>query len=211
MGSNMVEFLSNLDGLQNYISSSEKFKSQVPPSSRCEFDQNKLTLHFYTSRRNLLEYYAGIVIGISRHLFHKEATLTVSPNENTASIHHIFTIVADDNAKTSECKICSSQQTYSKRPSDSKIATSTFCKTFPFHLIMDRKLNIIQIGEALNKHVVAERKTRKNLLLTSYFEIVRPKIEPLTFSALLSHVNCTFGLRTKQSERSLQVRTMIMS
>lgn len=209
MGSNLIEFFSNLDGLQTYISSSERFKSHIPPSSRCEYEPNKITLHFYTSSANLLEYYAGIIRGISRHLFQKEATVSVFCSNTPGSHHHMFQIVANEDDAKPTCKICSPQQQHiSIRPSDSKIGTSTFCKTFPFHFIIDKHLDIKQIGDALYKHVGMAKSTRERKM-TLYFEVARPKIEPLTYSALLSHVNFTFNLRTRHmaSHKNVQVRS----
>lgn len=200
MGSNMVEFFSNLDGLQTYISTSEKFKSQIPPSSRCEYKQNKLILHFYTSRSSLLEYYAGIVLGISRHLFARAANVTVSRSSTPGSHHHYFTIDAEEEGLSSTCRICAPQDLISENPSDSKIGTVTFCKTFPFHFVTDKNLDIIQIGEALAKHVILSG-TKSDRQMTSHFEIVRPRIEPMTYSALLSHVNFMFTLRTKHCDK----------
>ncbi|KAL4230721.1 Guanylate cyclase soluble subunit alpha-2 [Mactra antiquata] len=210
MGSDLIEFFSNLDGLQTYISSSEKFKSHIPPSSRCEYEVNKIILHFYTSSSKLLEYYAGIIRGISRHLFRKEAVVKVNRNTSPESIHHNFEIIADNNVERPTCKLCFSQETISKRPSDSKIGTSTFCKTFPFHFIIDKNLDMKQIGEALHKHVGMGKSTRERKM-TLYFEVVRPKIEPLTFSALLSHVNFTFNLRTRSSSSHKGVQKITWS
>lgn len=212
MGSNMIEFFSNLDGLQTYISASEKFKSQIPPSSRCEYNHNRLIVHFYTSRSSMLEFYAGIVYGISRHLFARDATVSVTPSNTPGSLHHYFTVdAATDNTSTA-CKICSPQESVSENPSDSKISTATFCKTFPFHFVLDKNLDIIQIGAALAKHVsLAGAKSDRQL--TTYFEMVRPKIEPLTYSALLSHVNFMFTLRTKHCDRlgKYQVSSCILT
>lgn len=202
MGSNILEFFSNLDGLQTYITTSDKFKSQVPPSSRCEYEQNLIVLHFYTDKRQFLEYYGGIVAGISKYLFEREAAVSVSCNSTPGSLHHIIRIKAEDDSSTPKCCICSPQEITSKSPSDSKIGTTTFCKTFPFHFIIDKNLDIIQIGEALCKHVnMAKSKSKRGL--TWNFEVVRPRIEPLTYSALLSHVNFTFNLRTKQTDKFL--------
>lgn len=204
MGSNMVEFFSNLDGLQTFITSSEKFNLEVPPSSRCEYEKNKIALHFYTFRRSLLDYYSGIVIGISKRLFHQDATVDVELSDSLTSSHHILYITTDTVSSPTECKLCSSHGVCSNRPSDSKISVETFCKVFPFHLILDKTLTIIQIGEAFQKHIVCERMAGKiqSLQLSNYFEVVRPAIEPLTYTAMLSFVNFTFTLRTKQADRN---------
>ena len=206
MGSNMIEFFSNIDGLHYYIIKSEKFKGQNLPSFRCEYMRNKLTLHLYTERRNLLKFYAGIVVGISKMLFNRNAVVSVSDSENLSCLHHVLTIDALDDQTASPCKICTTQETFSKSPSDNKVGVATFSKTFPFHLMFDRNFRLTQIGTALMKFVCVDRLQKKQVLFTSLFEVVRPRIEPITYSALLSRVNYTFLLRTKQLEKSSNVQ-----
>ena len=199
----MTEFVSNLDGLQTYITASDRFRSHVPPSSRCEVAPNCLKVHFYTSRRDILEFYGGIMLGISRHQFDNEATLEVLCSNTPGSLHHVFTIYsAVNDCSNTACKICSPEIQISNNPSKSKIGTRNFCKTFPFHFIINKNLDIIQIGEALAKHVSLNNEENSRDL-TRHFEVIRPKIEPLTFSALLSHVNFMFNLRTKNCDHKV--------
>ncbi|XP_052281863.1 guanylate cyclase soluble subunit alpha-2-like isoform X2 [Dreissena polymorpha] len=202
MGSNMTEFISNLDGLQSYISASDTFKTHTPPSARCETQKNKLIIHFYSPRSNIIEFYAGVMHGISRYLFNKETTVEVSYSKTTGSLHHTIAINAkEDDCSSQKCKVCSPEIQIGTDPNESKIGTLTFCKTFPFHFVIDKNLDIIQLGGALARHVVvtSDSQTRS---LTLHFDIVKPKIEPLTYSALLSHVNFMFNLRTKHCDRS---------
>ena len=205
MGSNMIEFFSNLDGLHDYICKSEKFKGQVAPSFRCEYSRNKLTLHLYTQRRDLIEFYAGIVQGISKMLFNKDTTVSVNSSDNPNSSRYILTVDTQAEDSVPNCKICTTQETFSKRPTDNKIGVATFCKTFPFHLIFNSRLQITQMGAAIMKLTCVERLRKGQFLLTSLFDIVRPRIEPVSYSGLLSRVNFTFLLRTKQQENTTQV------
>ena len=211
IGSNMIEFFSNLDGLRDYICNSEKFKGLDPPSFRCEYSRNKLTLHLYTERPSLIEFYAGIVRGISRMLFNREAVVSVNCSENPKSPHRVLTVDAQEDGSVSQCKICTTQEAFSKTPTDNKIGVDTFCKTFPFHLIFNSNFEITQMGAAIMKLVCVERLRKRQVLFTSLFDIVRPMIEPVTYSALLSRVNFTFLLRTKQLGRSssMQVRIFV--
>ncbi|KAL3880808.1 hypothetical protein ACJMK2_033015 [Sinanodonta woodiana] len=206
MGSNIVEFLSNLDGLQEQISKSEKFLDQVPPSFRCEYDKNKVTLHFYMERRNLLHFYSGIISGLSEIVFLRDANVELSKTNNSSNTHHIFTIdAAVDSTKLQfQCRICNSQDSLSNNPADSKIGVKTFCKTFPYHIIFNRKLQITQLGVGLMKTIGKEVPSGE-FLFTKYFRVVQPNIDPVTFSALLSRVNFCFTLDTKSCYRGADV------
>ncbi|XP_061164147.1 guanylate cyclase soluble subunit alpha-2-like [Saccostrea echinata] len=199
LGSNMVEFFSNLDGFHDHILKSSKFNAQRPPSFRCENSPNHVVLHIYTERSKMLDYYAGIVKYVSNSMFSLDVQITVHPNETKTSLHHIIkvqTSVKTCSRECSCCKICSHQSAYSENPEDLRIGFDTFCETFPFHLIMNRNLEISQLGTALMKTVRSEEES-KELSFTKYFKVIRPEIKQLTFSALLSRVNFAFLLKTR--------------
>ena len=199
LGSNMVEFFSNLDGFHDHILKSSKFNAQRPPSFRCESSPNMVTLHIYTERSGMLDYYAGIVRYVSNSMFNLNVQVSVHPNETNTSLHHIIkveTSVKTCNKKCACCSICSHQSTYSDDPEDLRIGFDTFCETFPFHLIMNRNLEIGQLGSALMK-IVRSEEDSKELVFSKYFNVIRPEIKQVTFSALLSRVNFAFLLQTK--------------
>lgn len=195
----MVEFFSNLDGFHDHILKSSKFNAQRPPSFRCESSPNHVALHIYTERSRMLDYYAGIVKHVSNSMFNLDVQITVHPNETNTSLHHILkvqTAVKTCSKECTCCKICSHQSAYSEKPEDLQIGFDTFCETFPFHLIMNRNLEISQLGTALMKIVRSDEDSRE-LNFSKYFNVIRPEIKHLTFSALLSRVNFAFLLETK--------------
>lgn len=199
LGSNMVEFFSNLDGFHYHILKSSKFNAQRPPSFRCESSPNNVTLHIYTERSLMLDYYAGIVSYVSNSMFNLNVKVTVHPNETNTSLHHIMNVETSIKTcakKCTCCKICSHHSSYSNDPEDLRIGFDTFCETFPFHLIMNRDLEISQLGSALMK-IVRSDADSKDLIFSRLFNVIRPEIKQLTFSALLSRVNFAFLLETK--------------
>ncbi|KAK3100688.1 hypothetical protein FSP39_023818 [Pinctada imbricata] len=204
MGSNMVEFFSNLDGIHEHIRKSSKFNEQRPPSFRCESSPDKVDLHIYTERRYSLDYYAGIVISLTKMLFNVDISVEVQPSDSSTSPHHILhaaTIKDNSSTACNQCNICSDQVTFSRLPSDLKIGVATICETFPFHFIIDKNLNISQLGSALLKVIAPEIKAFGTHFLT-YFKIKRPIVEPVTFSALLSRVNFAFVMETKSLKKN---------
>lgn len=195
MGSNMIEFFSNMDGLHDHIRTSPKFGNQVPPSFRCVYTPS-VTFHFYSDRRNMLDYYAGIVQAVAELMFTVEININIQPSDNLSSNHHIFHIkpVVPSLSKQ-HCSFSSFRSSFSDNPSDSKIGVSTFCMTFPFHVIFDRSLKISQLGNALMK-MIAPEIAKRGLQFNTYFGVHSPQLEPLTFSKLLSRVNFNFVLGT---------------
>ncbi|XP_071124790.1 guanylate cyclase soluble subunit alpha-1-like [Mytilus edulis] len=196
MGSNMVEFFSNLDGLHEEICKAPQFKNQTPPSFRCENKLDNVDMHFYSDKRRLLSYYAGIVQEIAELLCQVQIDIVIQPSESPSGIHHVFHINSSQRNSNNNCTICVNQSTYSSKPSDLKIGISTFCEACPFHVIVDRNLKIVQLGKSLMKVIASDIQT-KGLNFETYFSITRPKLDQITFSALLSRVNFSFVLESK--------------
>lgn len=205
MGSNMVEFFSNLDGLHEEICKSPKFLNQIPPSFRCENKMTNVDMHFYSDKRHLLAYYAGIVLAIAEYLCNVQIEIVVQPSESSVGIHHVFHLSSSQKRMSnSNCTVCVHQSAYSDKPSDLKIGVSTFCEACPFHVIIDRNLKIVQIGKSLMKVIASDIQT-KGLNFDTYFSIVRPKLDQVTFSKLLSRVNFSFVLENKCGSKLQQV------
>lgn len=237
VGSNLLEFYSNIDGLHDHIWNSSEFGSRVPPSFRCATEGGKLVVHLYTDRPQMRHYMGGVVLATGVILFSvPDLTVEVSQyNKPSQQIHHaVITLSKTD--PTSDCSgivsptsstktICPSRTTptgagplaamgpapngpsllpehhshVSNQPSDSKISVMTFCKTFPFHVIFDRNLQITQLGSALMK-MIAPNISTKGLFFGTYFELVRPRVK-MDYMSFLSRVNSTFVLSTTQFSR----------
>ena len=112
--------------------------------------------------------------------------------------HHIFyiTTTVDDN-ENQQRTMTPNTSNISDRPSDSKIGVKTFCASFPFHVIFDQDMQILQLGSSLAKMVVPGI-PEKGRDLWKYFDIVKPKVR-LSFYSLLSRVNSSFVIRTKDT------------
>ena len=211
LGSNMVEFFSNLDGIHDHIKKSSKFSTQRPPSFRCESSPDKVLLHIYTERRNSLDYYAGIVKSVTNLLFDVNVEIDIQLSESATSMHHVVhaTTIKRKSFRDSEsCKLCTNQASFSKVPKDLRIGITTFCEIFPFHVIIDKNLCISQLGSALLKVIAPNIKVLGTQFAT-YFKIKRPVVDPLTFSALLSRVNFAFVMATKPLKRKDMTDTQV--
>ena len=74
------------------------------------------------------------------------------------------------------------------------ISPITFCKVFPFHLMFDRKMRIVQAGKSVAR--VIPRVKEQLCPLLEILEPVRPHIQ-LTFQNILAHINTIYVLKTK--------------
>ncbi|ESO86153.1 hypothetical protein LOTGIDRAFT_129572, partial [Lottia gigantea] len=76
LGSDMWNFIQNLDSLHSLLALS--YKNITPPSFRCETGPNKeLLLHYYTVRPGLYPIVIGLVQAVGRDIFKQTAEITV--------------------------------------------------------------------------------------------------------------------------------------
>ncbi|XP_001357571.3 guanylate cyclase soluble subunit beta-1 isoform X1 [Drosophila pseudoobscura] len=79
------------------------------------------------------------------------------------------------------------------------ISPATFCKVFPFHLMFDRQMRIVQAGKAVSR--VIPRVAEENCSLIEVVEAIRPHLQ-LNFENILSHINTIYVLQTRQGAMS---------
>ncbi|CAL1528281.1 unnamed protein product [Lymnaea stagnalis] len=196
LGSNLLEFFSNIDGLQDQVKSYTRFQGQQPPSFRCDWKENQFTLHYYSLRHAILSFVAGTVQSVSKLLFNTELEVEISSNRDPLAPHHVFYISTAYDSNENNCNhLCPDHVKMSTNPQDSRIGVQTFCASFPFHLVFDTNLNITQLGVSLAK-MIAPEVAAKGRLLPTYFDILKPSVK-FSFSSILSRLNSSFVVRTK--------------
>ncbi|KAH8310382.1 hypothetical protein KR044_001037, partial [Drosophila immigrans] len=79
------------------------------------------------------------------------------------------------------------------------ISPATFCKVFPFHLMFDRQMKVVQAGKAVSR--VIPRVAEENCSLIEVVEAIRPHLQ-LNFENILSHINTIYVLQTRQGAMS---------
>lgn len=84
----------------------------------------------------------------------------------------------------------------SSDPRRSLVNTATFSSTFPFHVLFDRNLEIIQAGTVIRRGLVQYRCRHTRLLLDDMFDIVRPRI-PCTFKSFQDSSHVVFVVMAK--------------
>ena len=82
----------------------------------------------------------------------------------------------------------------STNSSDLRIGLATFCRAFPFHLVLGPRMELLQLGEGLRRQARIE--PHRNLSFRECFEIVSPKMEP-SFQGILLRLASPFTIRTR--------------
>jgi guanylate cyclase soluble subunit beta len=78
--------------------------------------------------------------------------------------------------------------------SEPLVSPQIFCQVFPFHLMFDRSMKIVQAGKSVSR--VIPRLAEENCNLLDVLEPVRPHIA-LSFQTILSHISTIYVLKTK--------------
>ena len=75
-----------------------------------------------------------------------------------------------------------------------RISPATFCRAFPFHVMFDRDLKIVQTGFTIAR-VVSELQDQK-FTFPDIFSVVRPSID-VTFDNIVARANTVFVVRMR--------------
>ncbi|XP_051522204.1 guanylate cyclase soluble subunit alpha-2-like [Myxocyprinus asiaticus] len=100
-----------------------------------------------------------------------------------------------------------SSRQLSRSPLDLRISLSTFCRAFPFHLVLGPNMEILQVGEGLRKQ--AKNDPHRTLTFSNSFELVSPRI-PCTFQNILLRLSTPFTIRTRPDGLALDSKEKVM-
>ncbi|XP_061638386.1 guanylate cyclase soluble subunit alpha-2 isoform X3 [Phyllopteryx taeniolatus] len=95
----------------------------------------------------------------------------------------------------------------STNPSDLRIGLATFCRAFPFHLVLGPRMELLQLGEGLRRQ--ARIDPHRSLSFGDCFEIVSPKMEP-SFQGILLRLASPFTIRTRPDTTQLGTAEKVM-
>ncbi|XP_071453120.1 head-specific guanylate cyclase [Hetaerina americana] len=85
----------------------------------------------------------------------------------------------------------------STSPADLPMAPSTFCRAFPWHMILDRRLDMIQVGTGLLRLFGSMLRSCRSI--ATYFSVVRPRGVGFRFEDILMRANTAFVLAVKKA------------
>ncbi|CAL8372722.1 unnamed protein product [Gadus morhua 'NCC'] len=95
----------------------------------------------------------------------------------------------------------------STSPTDLCIGLATFCRAFPFHLVLGPRMEVLQLGEGLRRQARIE--PLRSFCFKDCFEIVSPKIEP-SFKGILVRLASPFTIRTRPDSTQSGTKEKVM-
>ncbi|EGV95970.1 Guanylate cyclase soluble subunit beta-1 [Cricetulus griseus] len=147
LGSNVREFLQNLDALHDHLATI--YPGMRAPSFRCtDAEKGKgLILHYYSEREGLQDIVIGIIKTVAQQIHGTEIDMKVIQQRNEECDHTQFLI---EEKESKEEDFYEDLDRFEENGTqESRISPYTFCKAFPFHIIFDRDLVVTQCGNAI--------------------------------------------------------------
>ncbi|XP_065303181.1 guanylate cyclase soluble subunit beta-1-like isoform X4 [Dermacentor albipictus] len=201
LGSNMADFLTNLDNLHDHLAST--YPGMRAPSFRVTpGPSGQILLHYYSDRKGLHPIVLGIVKVVGKEFFNTEVRANISVVSEFGERAHVTLEVTETNKEGKSCLLPShAADTLSSRPEDLRMGVKTMCAAFPFHVLFRRDFGILQAGKGLLRLVghrwKESRAQGRRLKFDDIFDITRPVIE-CTFESIRSYCNQVFVVQTKE-------------
>ncbi|XP_023391167.1 guanylate cyclase soluble subunit alpha-2 [Pteropus vampyrus] len=213
VGGTLQDFFNGFDALLEHIRTSfGKQATLESPSFLCkELPEGTLMLHYFHPHHTVGFAMLGMIKAAGKKIYRLDVEVEQVANEKLCS----------DSSNSGNCscltfliKECENTnitknlpQGTSQVPADLRISINTFCRAFPFHLMFDPHMLVLQLGEGLRKQLRCD--THKVLKFEDCFEIVSPKVNA-TFERVLLRLSTPFVIRTKPEASGTENKDKVM-
>uniref|UniRef100_A0A3Q3WJA0 Guanylate cyclase soluble subunit alpha-1 n=1 Tax=Mola mola TaxID=94237 RepID=A0A3Q3WJA0_MOLML len=179
------------------------------PSVLClDKDPGLLTVYFFNPHPTTQLFFPGVIKAAARLLYHTTVDVLMDPPTAKDSILQsspqpslLYTVVVKDAKNLSPSPL--------RATSAGTLPTSLFSTIFPFHLILDQDMVLVQIGHGLRKRLIRKDGLRRSATFQEHFSIVSPQIK-CTFQGILTMLNTQFTLRIKHGTVYKQSTLLLM-
>ncbi|XP_017724332.1 PREDICTED: guanylate cyclase soluble subunit alpha-2-like, partial [Rhinopithecus bieti] len=200
VGGTLQDFFNGFDALLEHIRTSfGKQATLESPSFLCkELPEGTLMLHYFHPHHIVGFAMLGMIKAAGKKIYRLDVEVEQVANEKLCSDVSnpgncsCLTFLIKECENTNITK--NLPQGTSQVPADLRISINTFCRAFPFHLMFDPSMSVLQLGEGLRKQLRCD--THKVLKFEDCFEIVSPKVNA-TFERVLLRLSTPFVIRTK--------------
>lgn len=201
LGGTLKDFLQNLDALHDHLSTI--YPGMRAPSFRVsQRADGVLILHYFSERQGLEHVVIGLVRTVAKKLHNQDVEVAIW---NTQGDHVQFLVYEKQPENTpvdttklfddSNEKLVDDVELLSYEP---RIGPSTFCKAFPFHMMLNRDLKILQAGHTVAR--IIKEVEDPAYSFRDIFQVVRPQID-LVFESIIMHTNAVFVVRARDRIR----------
>uniref|UniRef100_A0A8C0SJG4 Guanylate cyclase soluble subunit alpha-2 n=1 Tax=Canis lupus familiaris TaxID=9615 RepID=A0A8C0SJG4_CANLF len=213
VGGTLQDFFNGFDALLEHIRTSfGKQATLESPSFLCkELPEGTLVLHYFHPHHVVGFAMPGMIKAAGKKIYRLDLQVEQVASEKLCSDGSnpgncsCLTFLIKECENTTITKNLA--QGTSHVPADLRISISTFCRAFPFHLMFDPHMSVLQLGEGLRKQLRCD--THKVLKFEDCFEIVSPRVNA-TFERVLLRLSTPFVIRTKPEASGTENKDKVM-
>uniref|UniRef100_A0A3P9L289 guanylate cyclase n=1 Tax=Oryzias latipes TaxID=8090 RepID=A0A3P9L289_ORYLA len=202
VGGNLQDFFNGFDAILEHIrtSTGRRASSESPSFQKLDKVGNHgkvLLLHCFNPAPVVGLVMPGLIRAVARRIFHSEVEVEeeVCPSSLSSC------------PSSSSVSIKRPPPSLSTNPSDLRIGLATFCRAFPFHLVLGPHMELLQLGEGLRRQARIE--PHRSFSFRDCFEIVSPKMEP-SFQGILLRLASPFTIRTRPDSTQAGTKEKVM-
>ncbi|CAH1108833.1 unnamed protein product [Psylliodes chrysocephalus] len=200
LGGNLREFLTTLDGVYDVLKYQENGREQEHDAEAfmCTASSDKnIQLDFTTERPAVAYLLVGCLKAIAKILYTTEVGVVLKQDEIDKR-HFRYNIKLNS--------VLTKQQTLSNLTPETasdklQMGVSTFCKAFPWHFVLDRRLELVQLGSGFMR-LFGQFLTTLGASVATYFEFLRPRSITLSFDEIIKRANTPFLLSIRKLDSS---------
>lgn len=196
IATNLTDFINNMDDIRRHIHKIEKIPDEFPPSIHAVDDKKALSMYYQSSLENKhLDFFmmgfikraALVLFGIRSRVSLKQEHVR-SDDYSVIEIKSITSLIK----KRSISKL----KTMSSKCRDLILEPDLMDRIFPFHFIMNDKLEITQLGDSLNR-LLEQYIPKHGHHVKTYFKLNEPVID-FSVSAIKKNLNTSFIFSLRQ-------------
>uniref|UniRef100_A0A8C6CTJ1 Guanylate cyclase soluble subunit alpha-1 n=1 Tax=Moschus moschiferus TaxID=68415 RepID=A0A8C6CTJ1_MOSMO len=210
VGGTLKDFLNSFSTLlkqSSHCQEAEKKGRFEDASILClDKDPNVLYVYYFFPKRITSLILPGIIKAAARILYETEVEVSSTPSR----FHQDCREFVDQPCELYSVHVRSARPhpPPGKPVSSLVIPASLFCKTFPFHFMLDRDMSILQLGHGIRR-LMSRRDMQGKPHFDEYFEILTPKISQ-TFSGIMTMLNMQFVVRVRRWDNSVKKSSRVM-
>ncbi|CAL7945205.1 unnamed protein product [Xylocopa violacea] len=186
LGNDLPAFLTTLDGLNDVLQHQSEYDAKV--EFVCITTPEWINLYFTTDHPFMAYMLVGSLKVIAREFYNDNATIHVQsdPFNRKSFSYHIIPQCYKHSA-------ASPFRPLSTKATDLRIGVASFCKAFPWHFVVDRKLDLVQLGVGFVR-IFGNYLNRLGREMSRYFVLTRPRGIILTFEEIHKRESSPFVL-----------------
>ncbi|XP_012140812.1 guanylate cyclase 1 soluble subunit alpha 2 isoform X2 [Megachile rotundata] len=205
LGNDLTAFLTTLDGVNDVVQ--HQSGSEAEAEFVCIATPEAIELHFTTDHPSIAYLLVGSLKGIARQFYNDNANVYILPDPyNTKFFRYRITperyiehLLVDSEVDNNLDTVTSPFRPLSTEATDLRMGVASFCKAFPWHFVVDRQLELVQLGVGFMR-IFGHHLNRLGREISTYFAFTRPSGVTLTFHEILKRANTPFVLTLQRPQ-----------